>query len=147
MSVDVRSESIIMVPPQTVAAFAMEAENDPRWIGGIKSAHRLTEPPTGVGTRVARQAIFMGRRIEYVLEVTDYDPPERIAMRSIKGPFPMLVTYEFEARGGGTLASIRVQGDAGGFYRIASPLLAANVKRSITRDLERLQSLVEAAAA
>ena len=40
-------------------------------------------------------ATFLDRRIEYVLEVVEYDPKTLLAMRSVKGPFPMEVTYEF----------------------------------------------------
>lgn len=85
----------------------------------------------------------MGKRIEYVLEVVDYDPNARLAMRSIKGPFPMKVDYEFEESGEGTLARIRVRGEAGGFYKLAGPMLSRGVKRNITNDLKALKKLLE----
>src|SRR5688500_4151039 len=95
---------------EAVAAYAMEAENDPRWIGGISSARRLTPPPTGVGTRVERIASFRGKRIEYVMDVVEHVPGKRIVLKTIKGPFPMEVTYGFEDRDNGTRAYIRVAG-------------------------------------
>ncbi len=147
MGVDVQAEISIASPRQEVAAFAMEAENDSRWIGGISEARRLTEPPTGVGTRVERIASFLGRRIEYVMEVSEYEPPARIVLRSIKSPFPMCVSYEFEDRDGATLARIRIEGTAEGFYRIAAPVLGRAVKQSIARDLRNLRALFETGAA
>lgn len=143
MAVDVRADIDIGRPRAAVASFAMEAENDPKWIGGISSARRLTEPPTAVGTRVERLASFLGRRIEYVMEVTEYSRNERIVMRSIKSPFPMRVTYSFEDVNSGTRASIHVEGDGGGFYAMAGSLLGPAVKRSITRDLGTLRALLE----
>ena len=43
-----------------------------------------------------------------------------------------------------TLARIRIQGDATGFFRLAAPLLAAQVRRSITRDVNNLKRVLEA---
>lgn len=36
---------------------------------------------------------FLGRRIEYVNEVTAYDPPRTLDMRSVVASFPMRITY------------------------------------------------------
>ena len=146
MQLDVRAEADILSPRAEVAAFAMEAENDPEWIGGISSARRVTDPPTVVGTRVERVARFLGRRIDYVMEVAEHQPAERIVLRSIKSPFPMRVTYEFVERARGTRAAIRVEGDPGAMYRIGGPVMAALVRRSITRDLRNLKRLMESSA-
>jgi hypothetical protein len=99
----------------------------------------------GRGTRVERIAGFLGRRIEYVNEIEEYDPPRRLAMRSVKAPFPMTVVYEFDEQGPNvTLARIRAGGDAGGFYSVAGPLLSQMVKRGIRRDLRALKKAMEA---
>jgi hypothetical protein len=60
-------------------------------------------------------------------------------MRSIRSPSPMVVTYRFADHGASTRASIRVHGDAGGFYRVAAPLPAGRVRRGVHGDLERLK--------
>ena len=143
---DVTAETFINRPRGDVASFAMNADNDPIWIGGIVEAKMLTDPPTAKGTKVERIARFLGRRIEYVNEVVEYDPKGLLVMRSIKGPFPMTITYQFEEAAGGTLARIRVQGEAGGFYRLAAPVLSRAVKRSITNDLGTLKDLLESEA-
>ena len=145
MPIDVTAEATIAQRREEVAAFAMEAENDTRWIGGISSARRLTEGPTAVGTQVERVAHFLGRRIEYVMEVVELVPGERIVMRSIKSPFPMKVTYSFEDRDAATVARVRVEGGAEGFYRIASGLMAPAVKRNIHADVKRLKQIMEGA--
>ena len=78
--------------------------------------------------------------------MVEYDPPALLVMRSIKGPIPMTITYGFEDSGGDTLARIRVEGEGGGFYKLAAPLLSRAVKRSITRDLRNLKRLMESRA-
>ncbi|MFQ6019364.1 MAG: SRPBCC family protein [Dehalococcoidia bacterium] len=146
MSIDVRAENLINRSRADVASFAMNADNDPIWIGGIMEAKMLTDPPLAKGTKVERIATFLGKRIEYVNEVVEYDPKALLVMRSIKGPFPMTISYEFEEAAGGTLARIRVQGEASGFYKLATPVLSRAVKRSITNDLQALKDLLESEA-
>ena len=60
-------------------------------------------------------------------------------MRSIKSPFPMRVTYEFEAANGDTLARIRVAGEPGRMYRVSGPFMRAMVRRNLRRDLRNLE--------
>ncbi|SOE07766.1 hypothetical protein SAMN06272765_8680 [Streptomyces sp. Ag109_G2-15] len=42
-------------------------------------------------------------------------------MVSVAGPMPMHVTYTFDEHPQGTLARIRVRGDAGSLYRTGQP--------------------------
>ncbi len=143
MPVDATAEITVQRPRDEVAAYAMDPANDAVWVSGITEAKMLTDPPVGEGTRVERVASFLGKRIEYVLEVDVHEPRALLLMRSVKGPFPMRVTYTFDDAGEATRASIRVQGDASGFYRLAAPLLSRVVKRSITKDLRNLKRIME----
>ncbi len=143
MAIDVTAETNIARPRAEVAAFAMNVENDPIWISGVIEAKTLTEPPLATGSQVSRVATFLGRRIEYVNEVVDYDPQSGMVMRSIKGPFPIKLTYAFDDAPGGTLARIRVEGEASGFFKLAAPVLSRAVLRSITNDLAMLRDLLE----
>ena len=146
MAVDVEAEVTINRPVANVAGYVMDPENDPVWITGIIEAKMLTEPPLSEGTKVERVATFLGKRIEYVLEVVEHDPTALLAMRSVKGPFPMKVWYEFEEAGNSTVARIRIQGETSGFYKLAGPIMSRAVKRNITNDLETLKDLLEAEA-
>jgi hypothetical protein len=144
VSVDVTVEERIARDRPTVAAFAMDPANDARWIGALTSVRVLADGPVGPGTRVERVASFLGRRIEYVNEITELEPGRQLAMRSVRAPFPMTVEYTFENAGdGATRARIRAGGDASGFYALASPLLSAMVRRGIARDLATLKQVLE----
>jgi hypothetical protein len=140
---DVEVETTIGRPREEVAGFATDPANDTTWIGALSEARLLTDPPIGVGSQVERVASFLGRRIEYVNEIVELVPGVRLAMRSVKAPFPMTVVYEFEDAGGGTLVRIRAGGDASGFYRVAGPILSRAVRRGIERDLARLKQVLE----
>lgn len=143
MSVDVTVERRISRDVHDVAEFAMDPRNDTRWIGALTSVRQLTDGTVSVGTQVERVAKFLGRRIEYVNEIVELEPGRLLVMRSVRAPFPMTVTYEFDEVPGGTLARIRAQGETAGFYRVSGPLLSFMVRRGIARDLKSLQQVLE----
>lgn len=134
-----------MIPAerQAVWRYAVEPTNDPQWITGIRSAAWLTEPPLRDGTRVERTASFLGRPIEYVLEVVEHLPGSRPRMNSIRAPFPMDVTYEFADAGAETAVSIRVRGGPTGVKGLVNPLMARMVRRSLRADLRNLRTRFE----
>jgi uncharacterized membrane protein len=142
-SIDVIATTTIEAPRDEVASYVVDNRNDPAWIGGISESELLGDPPIGVGSRVRRVASFMRKRIEYVNEVTRLDPGSVLEMRSVKSPFPMQITYAFEDAAGGTQTSVRVQGGASTFYRLAGPLLSRQVKKNVQADLERLKDILE----
>ena len=142
---DAMAETVIERPRADVAAYAMDAGNEPEWYANILETRPLDGPPLGLGSRATRVAAFMGRRIEYDLEVVEHDPPARIVMASTRAPFPMRVTYEFEARGPDrTLARIRLGGGPRGALRLLDPLMARVSRRNIEKDLASLKRRLEA---
>jgi uncharacterized membrane protein len=141
VTTDVAIEQRIDRPREEVAAYAADWRNDEEWIGALDEVRLVQEEPL----QVARVARFLGKRIEYVNEVVEHEPGRRLVMRSVKAPFPMTVTYEFEDAGeGGSVMRIRTQGDASGFYRVAGPLLSRAVKHGLERDLAQLKERLEA---
>jgi uncharacterized membrane protein len=143
MAVDVSATGTIHRPRDQVAAYLREPANDTQWIGGIRSARLLTPGPVTVGSQVERVASFLGRRVHYVNEITELTD-DRLAMRSVRSPFPMRVTYEHHDAGDrATEVLLRVEGDAGRFYGLVAPLLGATVRRSIARDLRNLKRVLE----
>ena len=143
MAVDVTATASIDRPRDQVAAYLRDPANDTTWIGGIRSARLLTPGPVTVGSQVERVASFLGRRVQYVNEITELTA-DRLAMRSVRSPFPMRVTYGHHDAGDHTTeVSVRVQGDAARFYALVAPLLGLAVHRSITRDLRNLKQILE----
>jgi uncharacterized membrane protein len=147
MPVDVTATATIDRPHQEVVAYLRDPANDTSWIGGLRSARLLTPGPVAVGSQVERVASFLGRRVDYVNEITELTG-ERLAMRSVRAPFPMRVTYGHRAATDDvTEVSVRVEGDAGRFYALLAPVLGVAVRRSITRDLRNLKRVLEGSPA
>ena len=143
MPVDVTATGTVGRFHEEVAAYLRDPANDTSWIGGLRSARLLTPAPVAVGSRVERVASFLGRRVEYVNEITELTG-DRLVMRSVRSPFPMSVTYGHRpTTDNATEVSVRVEGDAGRYYALLAPLLGVAVRRSITRDLRNLKRVLE----
>ena len=145
MPVDVKSEIIIDRPVGEVAAYAADPSNAPEWYVNIDSVDWQTAPPAAVGSRVTFVARFLGRRLEYVYEVVDNVPGERLMMRTQQGPFAMETTYTWAATGdGATRMTLRNRGEPSGFSRVGALAMGPAVRRANRRDLARLKEILEA---
>jgi uncharacterized protein YndB with AHSA1/START domain len=144
VAVDVVTEIIIGRPTEAVARYASDPANAPRWYVNIKSAMWDTPPPLMVGSRMSFVAHFMGRRLAYTYQVTDYVPGERLRMRTSEGPFAMETTYTWEpARDSGTRMTLRNRGEPRGFSKLFSPFMTVAMRRANRKDLNRLKAVLE----
>lgn len=145
MSVDVRTETTIGRPVEVVSAYAADPMNAPRWYDNIESAEWKSEPNVAVGAKVAFTAKFLGRRLAYTYELTDYEPAKRLTMRTAEGPFPMETTYAWEAIDPGTTRmTLRNRGEPRGFSKLAAPFMRLAMRRANKADLAKLRALLEA---
>ena len=143
MPVDVVSEVEIARPRAEVAGFASDPGNATRWYENIEAVEWETPAPLAVGSRLAFQARFLGRRLAYTYEVVALDPGERLVMRTAEGPFPMETTYSWRDAPGGTRMTLRNRGEPRGFGRLAAPLMAPAMRRANRKDLGRLKAILE----
>ena len=144
MAVDVETTIEIARPRAEVAAFAADPDNVHAWYRNITRVEWLTERPLQVGTRLAFAAEFLGRRMAYTYEVVEHEPGERLVMRTADGPFPMETTYVWiDGPGGSTIMALRNRGEPAGFSAIASPMMAAGIRRNNRGDLRRLKQVLE----
>nr|WP_294692512.1 SRPBCC family protein [uncultured Friedmanniella sp.] len=142
--VDVSTEVVIDRPLPVVAGFAGDPMNAPGWYRNIESVTWLTDPPVRVGSALSFVAHFLGRRLAYTYEVVDYQPGQRLVMRTAEGPFPMQTSYAWTKVGPGrTRMTLRNEGEPSGFSGVGAPLLAAAMRRANRKDLQALQRLLE----
>src|SRR4051812_35580668 len=142
--VDVVTETVIRRPVAEVAAFAGDPTNAPEWYVNIDSVQWRTPPPPALGSRMAFVARFLGRRLAYTYEITEWVPDERLVMRTADGPFPMETTYSWEPLGAGsTRMTLRNRGRPAGFSALAGPFVAGAMRRANRKDLAALRSRLE----
>jgi uncharacterized membrane protein len=144
MPVDVQTQITIGRPRDEVAAYAANPDNATAWYEKIKSVEWKTEKPLAVGSKIAFVARFLGRQLAYTYEITDLTPGERVVMRTADGPFPMETTYTWlDTSSGATRMTLRNRGEPSGFSKVATPMLAAAMRRANRKDLARLKDILE----
>jgi hypothetical protein len=124
------------------------AEHNPKWIRNMQTARWTTDPPIRIGSRYEQVARFLGKEVRTSFEVTRLDPGRVITISSLPGSsFPVTITREV-APIGPDRCRVRetAAGDAGGFFRLADPLMRPLVRRNIARDYGRLKQQLESGA-
>lgn len=142
----IREEHEIVVnrPVSEVFAYVTDVSNLAEWQGGVVEARQVSEGPVGVGTRFTEVRKFLGRRIESALEVTEHEPDRRFSLNVASGPVPFEVRHTFEAIDGGTRIRVEGEGEPGGFFKMAEPLVARQAKRTFEHDFATLKDILEA---
>ena len=128
---------------EEVFAFISNFGNNPKWQSGQLEARVTSEGPLQVGSTYDQVAKFLVRRIESTFEVLEYEPNRRLKAASTSGSFPITFTRLVEARGGGTEVTAIIEGDASGSFKLAEPLLARMVQRSVDSDYQNLKRIME----
>jgi uncharacterized protein YndB with AHSA1/START domain len=144
VSLDVVTEIEIDRPRAEVAAFASDPDQATDWYANISAVSWETPRPVAVGSRIAFEARFLGRRLSYTYEVREIVPGKRLVMSTTEGPFRMETTYTWtDAPGGGTRMTLRNSGEPSGFLKVAAPMMTRAMRRENTKDLATLKALLE----
>ena len=143
---NIESSIVINRPIEEVFAVLSDLENNPKWDPGFHEVEKTSQGPIGVGTTWRAVQSVLSRRIESEAEVTEYEPNRKFAVKTKAGPIPAQVQMTFASVEGGTQVNMRFEGEPGGFFKLAEPLVGNMVKRSFETDLANLKDLMEAHA-
>ena len=142
-----RQESIVVERPiEEVFAYLTDPETLPEWQTTVLAVRLETDGPMGPGSRIEETRKFLGRRLDVTMEVLEYDAPQRFALRSRSGPVPLEVTNSLREEGEGTRIDTVIEGEPGGFFRLAETLVARAVERELRSNLETLKDVLESRA-
>lgn len=140
-----RSEESVYIDrsPEDVWAFVSEPANLPIWNAAVVSAEADSE--VQVGTRVSGQIKFLGKKFDYVNEMTELDAPKVMGYKSVEAPFPFVGRDTLEAEGQGTrfTATMESEGAGGFFGKLGDPITMKMYGRQVRSDLENLKEILE----
>jgi carbon monoxide dehydrogenase subunit G len=142
----IRQEHNVVIdrPINEVFAFITDPNNDSLWQAWTLETEQISEGPVDVGTTLRSTAKMLGRRIEVTMEVTENDPPHRQCVRITSGPIPAFGCYQLEpADGGSTRFTQTFEGEVGGFFRLAEPVVGRVIGRQTDADIATLKDLLE----
>jgi uncharacterized protein YndB with AHSA1/START domain len=131
-------------PVEEVFSYVANPENLPEW-SGLAIEVKDAPVPLGEGDTFSVVGKFLGRRFETPFELTSYEPNRHYTHRARGGPIPdQDWTYTYEEVSGGTRLTRTVEGEPGGFFKLAEPLIERALKRQVRTDMETLKDLLEA---
>jgi uncharacterized protein YndB with AHSA1/START domain len=144
MPVDVVTETTIARPVEDVWSYAVDPTSAPEWYANIERVELVTPGPVVAGSRMRFHARFLGRALVYTYEVRELQTGRVFTMSTAEGPFPMTTTYRFEPVGAGsTRMTLHNHGQPRGFGAVASPVVAAAMRRANRADLVRIRRILE----
>ena len=129
-------------PLEQVFRFMTNHQNALQWQSGLLEA-RVTNDVVGVGKTWVDVVQVLGRRIEIASELTEFEPLRAVGFKSTSGPIPLEGRYAFEPDGAGTKVTFTLQGEAGGFFKLAEPIVARSTQRQWETNLANLKDLLE----
>jgi uncharacterized protein YndB with AHSA1/START domain len=141
-----RAEHSIVIerPPSDVFAYLSDPSKLPEWQASAMEARQETPEPMAAGTRVREVRKFLGKRMESVIEVTAHEPGRELSLKVVSGPLPFHVRQLLEPVEGGTRIDVVIEGEPGGFFKLAEPLVVRAVERELANNLATLKDVLEA---
>jgi uncharacterized membrane protein len=133
-------------PVEEVFAFISNPMNLPKWQSMVAKVEPASSDPVGGGSKFKIQSELMGRKIDGVMEITDFEPFGKFGFKNVAGPVQVHATVSLKTAGTGTRLNLSGQGEPGGMFKLAEGILANQVKSQMEDNLKRLKSVLEADA-
>jgi uncharacterized protein YndB with AHSA1/START domain len=144
------TESIeIARPPEEVFAYLDDLARHKEWQTQIVSSRVETEGPTRVGTRVSETRLMGKREQSATYEITEHDPPRRMAFRTLDGPIRPFGAEIVEPIDGGsrTRFTFELDFEAHGPGKMLLPLARSQARKQVPKDQQALKERLESGAA
>jgi uncharacterized membrane protein len=132
-------------PSDEVFDYVANPQNLPEWSGLAIEVKDVPEP-LREGDTFTAVGKFLGRRFETSYERVSVEANRHYTDRATGGPVPdQDWIYTFEEMPAGTTRLTRaVEGEPGGLFKLAEPLIERALNRQVRADLETLKDLLEA---
>ena len=142
--ISVETSIEINQPIEKVFEFVTTPENDAQWLIGLESK-KTSEGPEDVGATSESEIRFLGAHIHTTWEVTEYEPPKKIRVKTVSGPIPVTAGHTFAATAEGvTKVTVHGEAEVGSFFKLAEPLVERMAQRQWEVSYHNLKDVLEA---
>jgi len=128
--------------PAKVFTYLNDVEKIQQW-SPVKNMRLLTDGPVGVGSRFTQTISVLGQNLESETEITAYDEPNFFALKSISGPMSFEQHFTLSPTEEGTKLDAIIEGEPGGLFKLAQPLVAPALRKQLQDQLSKLKQLLE----
>jgi len=144
--VEVSGEIRIECPVDVVFDVVADQRNEPRYNPALLEVEALTEGPVGAGSRFRAVHASRGGPMEMTVELTDYDPPRRIASVTTASWAEIRGAVTFDRAGDATRMRWSWDVRPKGLARVMTPLVGVVGRREERACWEGLKRYLEGLA-
>jgi hypothetical protein len=138
---------IIHLPPTNIFAYVTNLDNLIEWSGVVIAVRKISAGNLAVGTTMRLSTRFMGRWMEAIYEVVEYELDHLISLKSISAAAPCAFNLVFDPiEGGGTRVSqeaaiyLNLKSD---FMNLKEAVQVNSLNRHFENDLLTLKDICE----
>ena len=119
-------------------------------LSGVVRLERLTDGPVGKGTRFRETRVMFKKEATEVLEITDFEPPQRYTVGCESCGCLYTTTFHFVPNGNVTDVEVEMEARPVSFMaKLTAPLMglmfSKAMQKCFDKDLEELKQAAEAA--
>lgn len=141
--IKVEHSAVINRPVNVVFDYVVDPNKESEWQEGVLEAGFSPGNAPGVGAEVFEKRKFMGREMISKFLVTEFEANKKFVGKVTEGPVKFEVSQTFEAQDGGTKVTIVIQGEPGGFFKLAEGMVRKQLQSQLASDFERAKKLLE----
>jgi uncharacterized protein YndB with AHSA1/START domain len=137
----VEASVVINRPPAEVFAFATDPAHVAEWQSSALAAS--VDGPLQAGATGREVRKFLGRKMESTIRIEEYEPPRKFGLQVTSGPVPFHVQQTVEPADEGSRVSVVMEGEPGGFFKLAEALVERAVRRELEGNFATLKDILE----
>jgi hypothetical protein len=136
------SSVTIARPPETVWPYVVDREKQALWSDVPMAAS--TPGPLAAGSQMSLSFGDGPLKASLVLEISEFEPARRLGFKTVsRGGIQWVGGYRLAASAEGTTLSQEGTLTFTGLWRLAEPIVGAEIRRNEIAELEKLKAVVE----
>lgn len=133
---------------QDVWNFVAEPANMDAWVNGVSGAHLTGAGLMGPGAKIASKYTYGGKTYDIEYEVMAFEPPRRMAIEALEGPFPFRGQIDLAEAAAGTRMGNTITAGSDSWmtsvmFAAGGPALRWMMRRQLRKELRELKGLLE----
>jgi hypothetical protein len=138
-----QGEVTISRPIETVFDFVADARNEPLYNENVLQADKLSPEPVGHGSRFRTLTKGIGRRAEWIIEITEYERPRRLGTSIHTATTDISGSQVFDEVDGGTRMKWSWELEPKGLFKLMGPLIKLLGQPFEERNWRKLKRYLE----
>jgi carbon monoxide dehydrogenase subunit G len=130
-------------PPAQVFDYLADSDNLLKYEPYVEQVQRTSTGPIGIGSTWTHTRRQGRQRITAPIEITECQPPRRLAIVSGAGAFLVRSAIDFVPEGAGTRLTEVLEMEIKGPMRLLSPLISRSARKQVPEIHQRLKEVLE----